>query len=101
MNSTVTKADTLSVSMTGSCHFLGSGSMRLALLVLSVLVCALPLARAIHISTSDLDEVYSGPGGVPSIGWDSPDRPNSFSSYLSVAQVGGAKVPPLYLCSNI
>jgi len=56
---------------------------------LSCLVClvfSIIGTDSIHISTSDLEEVYSGPGGVPSPGWDSLIKPKTYSNYVSVAQ---------------
>lgn len=45
------------------------------------------VVHAIHISTPGYEVIYSGPGGVPTPGWDTLVDPVFYSNYLSVAQV--------------
>ena len=49
--------------------------------------------HGIHISTPDYETIYSGPGGVPSPGWDTVVNPFLYTSHQSVAQV--SPLPPV------
>ena len=54
---------------------------------LLLLLLCISSALGIIIKTVDLEEIYSGPEGVPLPGWDSPVDPNTFERYQSVAEV--------------
>lgn len=42
--------------------------------------------QSIHISTPDFETIYSGPGGVPTPGWDTLVDPVLYTNHMSVAQ---------------